>query len=198
MKGRLRPVISKEKEKCVMKTATNKLLAVPALVGVFSLAAATTALGQEADAGASASQRTFTGCVGGAQEFVNGGTQNAPSFRGAGAGILPFSTFSAGASGGAGDQDLYVVTLSGEADNSAAGGFFTVQAQASINGGIFFNMNPNGPNTFLQSTVAETNTMTWCNRFAASNSVVIRVIWNHFGAGTSILDDRTVLVHRSN
>ena len=153
-----------------MKTATKKLLAVPALVGVFSLAAATTALGQEADAGAKATPQTFTGCFGGAQEFVNGGTQNAPSFRGAGAGILPFSTFSAGASGRlAGDTDLYVVTLSGEADNSAAGGGFTVQAQASINGGIFFNMNPNGPNTFLQSTVAETNTMTWCRRIAAAN-----------------------------
>ena len=102
------------------------------------------------------------------------------------------------ASGPAGDQDLYVVTLSGEADNSAAGGFSTLQAQASINGGAFVNMNPSGPNTFLQSTVAETNTMTWCRRIAAANSVVIRVIWQHFGAGVSILDDYTVLVHRSN
>ena len=91
-----------------------------------------------------------------------------------------------------------MVTLSGEADNSAAGGFSTLQAQASINGGAFVNMNPSGPNTFLQSTVAETNTMTWCNRFAATNSVVIRVIGTHVGAGASILDDYTVLVHRSN
>lgn len=177
---------------------TQRLLALSALVGACSLAAVTTALGAEADGGAAASPATFTGCFGGAQEFVNGGTQNAPVFNAAAAAILPFSTFAAGASGGAGDADLYVVTLSGEADNGAAGGGFTVQAQASINGGAFFNMNPNGPNTFLQSTVAETNTMTWCNRIAASNSVVIRIIWGHFGAGTSVLDDYTVLVHRSN
>ena len=177
---------------------TQRLLTLPTLVGVFSLAAATTAWGLEADAGAKASPQTFTGCVGLAQEFVNGGTQNAPVSSNAALAILPFSTFSAGASGAVGDADLYVVTLSGEADNTAAGGGFTVQAQASINGGAFFNMGPNGPNTFLQSTVAETNTMTWCNRFAASNSLVIRVIWSHFGAGVSILDDYTVLVHRSN
>jgi len=185
-----------------MKRTGTLILAVPALVGAFSLIAASTSFGQEADAGAAdagaeASARTFTGCFGGAQEFVNGGTQNVPASN-AGVAVLPFSTFSAGASGPAGDQDLYVVTLSGEADNSAAGGGFTVQAQASINGGAFFNMNPSGPNTFLQSTVAETNTMTWCNRFAATNSVLIRIVWRHFNAGTSILDDYTVLVHRSN
>lgn len=169
-----------------------------AAAAALSIAAATTALAQEAESAASASQRTFVACFGGAQEFVNGGTQNAPSFN-AGVGvILPFSTFAAGASGVGADTDLYVVTLSGEADNSAAGGGFTVQAQASINGGLFFNMSPNGPNTFLQSTVAETNTMTWCNRFRATNNVVIRIIWSQFGPGTAILDDRTVLVHRSN
>ena len=90
------------------------------------------------------------------------------------------------------------MTLSGEGDNSAVGGGFDVQAQASINGGAFFDMAPDGPNTFLQSTVAETNTVTWCNRFRATNSVVIRILWSHFGAGFSILDDYTVLVHRSN
>lgn len=163
----------------------------------FSVAAATTALGAEADGGLKASPQTFAGCFGGIQEFVNGGTQNA-GVATAGIGILPFSTFSAGASGPSGDQDLYVVTLSGEADNTLSGGGFTVQAQASINGGAFFNMNPNGPNTFLQSTVAETNTMTWCNRFGAAQSAVIRIIWSHFGPGSSILDDYTILVHRSN
>ena len=182
----------------MMRTANRRMLAVPALVGAFSLAAATTALGQEADAGAEASQRIFVQCIGGPQEFVNGGTQNAAFASAAALAILPFSTFSVGASGPAGDADLYVVTLSGEADNTAAGGGFTVQAQASVNGGAFFNMNPNGPNTFLQSTVAETNTMTWCHRIAATNSVVIRILWGHFGAGASVLDDYTVLVHRSN
>lgn len=167
-------------------------------VSALCITAATTALGAEADGGATASPATFTGCFGGAQEFVNGGTQNAPVATAAAAAILPFSTFSAGASGAAGDTDLYVVTLSGEADNNAAGGGFTVQAQASVNGGAFFNLNPIGPNTFLQSTVAETNSATWCRRIAATNSVVIRVIWGHFGAGSSILDDYTVLVHRSN
>ena len=165
-------------------------------IGAFSLAAATAAFAQE-NGGASASAETFTGCVGGFQEFVNGGTQNAPSATAAAA-ILPFSTFSAGPAGPAGDADLYVVTLSGEADNTAAGGGFTVQAQASVNGGAFFNLDPIGPNTFLQSTVAETNTATWCRRLAATGSVVIRIIWTHFGPGSSILDDYTVLVHRSN
>ena len=179
------------------RTATQRLLIVPALVGAFSLAAATTALGQEEDAGASASKRTFVDCFGGAQEFVNGGTQNAPSATAAARAILPFSTFGAGASGPAGDTDLYVVTLSGEADNTAGGGFI-VQAQASINGGAFFNMNPNGPNTFLQSTVAETNTMTWCHRIGATNNVVIRILWGKVGGGIAFLDDYTVLVHRSN
>jgi hypothetical protein len=172
-----------------MKRTAIKLLTVPALVGAFSLAAATTALGQEENKGESASARFFVACFGGAQEFVNGGTQNAPSATAAAGVILPFSTFGAGASGVAGDTDLYVVTLSGEADNTAAGGGFTVQAQASVNGGAFFNMNPNGPNTFLQSTVAETNTMTWCRRIAATNNVIIRIIWSHFGAGSAILDD---------
>ena len=59
-------------------------------------------------------------------------------------------------------------------------------------------MNPDGPNTFLQSTVAETNTVTWCNRIGATNSVVIRILWSKFGGGIAILDDYTVLVHRSN
>ena len=168
-----------------MKTAVQRLLAIPALVGAFSLAAGTAALGQEAeaDAGASASQRTFVSCIGGPQEFVNGGTQNAPSATAAALATLPFSTFSAGASGGLGDSDLYVVTLSGEGDNSAVGGGFDVQAQASINGGAFFDMNPDGPNRFLQSTVAETNTVTWCNRFRATNSVVIRIRLEPFQCG---------------
>ena len=109
-----------------MKTATQKMLAVPALVSVFFLAAASTSLGQEADAGAKARQRTFVGCLGGAQEFVNGGTHTAAVATAAALAILPFSTFAAGASGGAGDQDLYVVTLSGEGDNNAAGGGFNV------------------------------------------------------------------------
>jgi hypothetical protein len=166
-------------------------------ISALSLAAATTAWGQE-NGGASASAETFVGCFGGIQEFVNGGTQNAPVASAAAAAILPFSTFAAGAAGPAGDADLYVVTLSGEADNTAAGGGFTVQAQASVNGGAFFDLSPDGPNTFLQSTVAETNTATWCRRLTATNSVVIRILWNHFGAGSSILDDYTVLVHRSN
>src|SRR6187431_864276 len=109
---------------------TRRLLVLPALVGVFSLAAASTSLGQEADAGKSASQKTFTGCVGGAQEFVNGGTQNAPAITAAATAILPFSTFSAGRSGPAGDTDLYVVTLSGEADNTDPG--FTVEPGATV------------------------------------------------------------------
>jgi hypothetical protein len=170
------------------RTAVQRLLTVSAMVGAFSLAAATTALGQDA--------RTFTSCFGAAQEFVNGGTQNAAVASGAALAVLPFSTFSAGASGAAGDTDLYVVTLSGQADNTAGG--FTVQAQASINGGAFFNMNPVGPNIFLQSTVAETNTMTWCNRIGATQSLVIRINWGKFGGGVAILDNYTALVHRSN
>ncbi len=112
------------------RTAIQRLLTVPALVGAFSLAAATTALGQEEDAGRRASAETFVGCFGGAQEFVNGGTQNAPVSSGAALAILPFSTFSGGASGAAGDADLYVVRLSGEADNTVGG--FTVQPASTV------------------------------------------------------------------
>jgi hypothetical protein len=164
------------------------------LVGAFSLAAVPAALGQEE--GGRASNRTFVGCFGANQEFINGGTQNAPVTTTAALALLPFSTFAAGASGGAGDADLYVVTLAGEGDNTAGG--FTVQAQMSVNGGAFFDMSPDGPNTFLESTIAETNSMTWCRRVVATGSATIRIVWGKFGGGTAILDDYTVLVERSN
>ena len=75
------------------------------------------------------------------------------------------------------------MTLSGEADNTAAGGGFEVQAQDSLNGGAFIDMVQTGPNFFLQSTVPETSTMTWCNCFVATNSLRIRIVLVLFRRG---------------
>ena len=54
----------------------------------------------------------------------------------------------AGASGG--NPDTYLITLSGEADNTTAGGLFTVKAQIRIDGGGWTDIFPDGPNTFFE------------------------------------------------
>jgi hypothetical protein len=184
---------SKTMEEFAMtKTLARNLLAVAALAGLFSSTAAMAAEGDRAD-------RVPTFCSGGAQEFINGGTQNAAAAVNVAAGlqIMPFTTFAGGASGAAGDSDLYVATLSGEASGNG-GGFWTAQAQVSVNGGAFFNIDPVGPNTFHQGNLAETHTMTWCRRIAATNTTVFRIVWQKFVAGNAIIDDYTMLVERSN
>ena len=172
-------------------TSTIKFLTLTAALAVFS---STAALAGESDRAG----RVLTFCSGGAQEFINGITQNAAAAVAVGGpAIMPFTTVQGGAAGAAGDSDLYVVTFSGEASGNG-GGFWTAQAQFNVNGGAFFNMDPIGPNTFHQGNLAETHTMTWCRRIAATNATSFRIIWQKFGAGNAVIDDYTMLVERSN
>jgi hypothetical protein len=168
------------------KRAIQKLLRGSTLVGLFSLGTAPNAWAQ-----------TLALCNGGAQEALSGIVQIATASTAAVAfSTLPSSAIEAGASGGATDDDLYKVTLSGEGDNTAGG--FEVQAQFSINGGAFSNMRPVGPATFHSGTNESASSMTWCRRLAASASLRIQIIWRKVGGGTAFLDDYTVLVERSN
>jgi hypothetical protein len=140
----------------------------------------------------------FRTCNGGVQEAVFTNTWNAPVNKaGAALAPVPFTTIPGGASGGAADTDLYTVTFSGEADGTV-GGFWTAQAQVSVNGGAFVDIDPVGPNTFLTGTAAQTHTMTWCRRLAAANSTTFRIVWAKFGGGVAILDDYLMRVERSN
>ena len=171
-------------------TSTIKFLTLTAALAVFS---STAALAAESDRAG----RVLTFCAGGAQEIINGSTQNAPaSVAGIAApAVMPFTTVAGGPSGvGA---DLYVVTFSGEANNTA-GGFWTIQAQVSVGGAAFVDIDPVGPNTFHQGNLAETHTMTWCRRISA-NSTVFRIVWDKIGgaASTAVIDDYTMLVERS-
>ena len=175
---------------------TKKLaLSVLAMATVAGLYSATTAFA--ASDGKAGKVQTI--CTGGAQELVNGTTQNAAAAVNFAAGLqfMPFTTIAGGASGGAGDADLYVVTFSGEA-SATGGNEWTAQAQVSVNGGAFANMDPIGPNTFHNGNSPETHTMTWCRRIAATNTTVFRIVWRKLGAGTAIIDDYTMLVERSN
>ena len=88
------------------------------------------------------------------------------------------------------------MTLSGEANATVAGSFWTAQAQVSVNGGAFVNIDPVGPNTFHTGVVAQTHTMTWCKRLSA-NATTFRVVWSKIGGGVAILDDYLMRVERS-
>ena len=171
-------------------TRTIKFLTLTAALAVFS---STAALAGESGR----ASRVLTFCSGGAQEFINGSTQNAAAAVNVAAGlqIMPFTSVAGGASGG--DSDLYVVTFSGEASGNG-GGFWTVQAQVNVDGGGFVNMDPIGPDTFHQGNPAVTHTMTWCRRINAANTTVFRIVWQKFVAGNAIIDDYTMLVERSN
>jgi hypothetical protein len=139
----------------------------------------------------------FRTCNGGAQEAVFTNTWNAPVNKaGAAPAPIPFTTLPGGGSGGGADTDLYTVTFSAEADGTV-GGFWTAQAQVSVNGGAFVDIDPVGPNTFLTGIDAQTHTMTWCRRLAA-NATAFRIVWAKFGGGVAIADDYLMRVERSN
>jgi hypothetical protein len=135
-------------------------------------------------------------CNGGVQEAVFAQTWNAPVNKaGAALAPVPFTTIPGGPSGAG--SDLYTVTFSGEADGTVAGSFWTAQAQVSVNGGAFVDIDPVGPNTFLTGTAAQTHTMTWCKRLSA-NGTAFRIVWAKLGGGVAILDDYLMRVERSN
>jgi len=140
----------------------------------------------------------FTTCNGGIQEEVFTNTRNAITTK-AGVAVvpIPFTTLSGGPSGAGADADTYTVTFSGEADGTVAGSFWTAQAQVSVNGAAFVNIDPVGPNTYLTGTAAQTHTMTWCKRLVA-NTTVFRIVWAKIGGGVAILDDYLMRVERSN
>jgi hypothetical protein len=142
-----------------------------------------------------------TPCQGGAQEAINGLTRNFLVGIPPGAPApIQNTVINGGASVGPGPtsaDDLYVVTFSAEADNSAAGGGQTVQAEFSVNGGATWAaMPPVGPNTFHQGALQETNTMTWCRRILSPNPVLFRIVSQAFG-GVALYDDYATLVERS-
>jgi hypothetical protein len=142
--------------------------------------------------------KTLVICDGGVQEGILTNTENALfSTASAVAVAIPGTTIPGGASGAAGDSDLYTITLSGEA-SATSGGSWTAQAQVSVNGGAFVNINPVGPNTFHSGNKAQTHTMTWCTRVVATASTSFRVVWAKIGGGLAQLDDYTMRVERSN
>jgi hypothetical protein len=168
-------------------TTFRNLLQAAALAGVVTLAAQTIALAE------------VVTCVGGALEQTIVVTQNDPDTLADTAGnqVLNNSVINAGASGG--NPDTYIVTLSGEADNSTAGGFFSVQAQIRVDNGPWTDINPNSPNTFHQGTLQTTASMTWCTRVQANVQASVRIVWDSVGPGnTATLDDYTVMVQRLN
>lgn len=166
-------------------THAMKLLTATAFTSLFSL---TVVMPSESGA-------VVTRCVGGAQEFVNTITNNAV-FANAGAAIMPFTTLAGGAAGGAGDFDLFTVTLSVQSVNTI--GAWTAQAQVSVNGGAFIPIDPVGPNIMHTGATQETNTMTWCRRLAATNSTDFRIIWVKIGGGVVFADNYLTRVERSN
>jgi hypothetical protein len=139
-----------------------------------------------------------THCSGNAQEFVNHNTRNFPAttsstnFR-----VVPDTFINGFASGPAGDADTYVVTFSAEANMNMAASSWEAQAQYSINGGGWIDMDPVGPNTFHSGNAAETHTMTWCDRLEATISADFRIRWRVTPAGTATADDYTMRVERS-
>jgi len=139
---------------------------------------------------------TLVSCSGGAQEFVSVRTQNAQfSTTSANFVQIPDMLIAGGASGAGADSDLYVVTFAGEADST--GGIWEVQAQVSVNGGAFTNMNPSGPNSFQQGRKSTSPAMTWCQRIVAT-STNFRMVWRKVGGNTALIDDYTMTVTRSN
>jgi hypothetical protein len=166
-----------------MKHALKLLALIPGL----ALVPATAALAQD-DAKAA---KVVTQCIGGAQEFVNGFTNNVAVGVPVG-GTVPASIVPGGPS--VPDSDLYVVTFSAQT-SVPGGGTVTVQAQANIGPfGSFVPIDPVGPNSFHQGAAAETHTMTWCRRIQAANPV-FRIVT---GGAPAVFDDYTTLVHRSN
>ena len=136
-----------------------------------------------------------TRCPGGAQEAVNTLTNNAPVGNGAALAIMPFTTLGGGASGAAGDADVYTVTWSGQSFNTV--GAWTAQAQVSVNGGAFVPIDPVGPNIMHTGATQETNTMTWCRRLVATGGTNFRIVWGKLGGGAVTADNYLTRVERS-
>lgn len=175
---------------------TNKLgqavLATAILFGV-SAAAMPAASAQTERTARTAQNRAIAFCEGFAQEYVNTRTQNtAFSTSSASFVEMPSTRIAGGASG---DIDLYTVTFSGQA-SATGGGYWEIQAQVSINGGPFINMNPNEPDTFHSGNPAQTHTMTWCREI--SGTPTFRIVWRKALGGAAIIDDYTMRVERSN
>ena len=147
--------------------------------------------------GNSVARAVVVTCNGGAHEAVFVVTQNAPTST-TSAVFVPIADaqISAGASGFPGDLDTYIVTFSGESDSSA--GAWEIEAEVSINGGAFVNINPTGPNTFQFGKQTNSPSMTWCTRVQATASAVFRMQWRHINGGTANLDDYTMTVRRFN
>ena len=169
-----------------------------AATGLLGLMLAPAALAEDGEG----QSRAVVGCAGGAQEFVNTITQNAPTSTASTVFVaIVDTTIAGGASGGAADADTYTVTFGGEAD-ATGGDAWNVQARVSVNGGAFTSINPTGPNTFHRGNNARTNSMTWCVRVAAAASTTFRIEWARTdlgpAGGTANLDDYIVQVQRSN
>ena len=167
------------------------------VAGLLSLTAAA-AFAQEGDdarVSRGPAGRAVAFCDGFAQEAILTNTQNSPVSTASAAFVtMPNTTINGGGSGGG--IDLYTVTFSGQA-SATGGGFWEIQAQVSVNGGAFIDMNPNDPNTFHSGNPAQTNTMTWCREIAAA-STQFRIVWRKLGGGAAIVDDYLMRVERSN
>ncbi|MGQ0483825.1 MAG: hypothetical protein ACT4SY_00515 [Hyphomicrobiales bacterium] len=180
-------------------TFVQKLLAVTALAASTAISSAI-ALSDENGGRKAVGERgavsgSLTTCDGGSQEKVVTNTQNAPASTFSSVFVpIPSTTIPGGPSGG--DADTYTVTFSGEAD--ATVGNWEIQAQVSVNGGVFVDMDPVGPNTFHTGTLRETHTMTWCKRLVATSGTTFRAVWKKNGGGAAIVDDYLMRVERSN
>ena len=174
-----------------MKTS-KFVMALAASAGL--LAAVTAATAQVGDTRRAATSRAVGTCDGFAQEAILTNTQTTTQSTVSSTFVtMPSTTIDGGGSGGG--VDLYTVTLSGEA-LTGGGGNYEVQAQVSVDGGPFFNMNPNQPDTFHSSGFRETHTMTWCREIDAG-STTFRIVWRKNGGGTAYIDDYTMRVERS-
>lgn len=175
-----------------MKNTLGHTLLAATLVLGASFLAPSSADAQERTASPS-QNRALAQCQGFAQEFVNTLTQTT-AFSTASPGFveMPSTRIAGGASG---DVDLYTVTFSGQA-SATGGGFWEIQAQVSVSGGPFLNMNPQEPDTFHTGNPAQTHTMTWCREI--SGTPTFRIVWRKAGGGAAIIDDYTMRVERSN
>ncbi len=147
---------------------------------------------------------TASDCDGGSLEGYDARTSSY-TFTKAGASwaLITNAQVSSGPSGSLFDRDTYAVTFSAQANNSQAGTSWLAQAQYAITGGSgWVDMDPVGPVTFHSGSVAQTHTMTWCERLfvpqcsvpGCDTSIVFQIIWYKVGGGNAIVDDFTLQV----
>ena len=178
------------------KSLVQNILGATALIGLFAGPMMTSTYAQDADRrAAGTASRALVFCDGGAQEAIRTNTQtsatltSSPSFV-----TIPNTGINGGGSGGT--TDLYTVTFSGQA-SATGGGFWEIQAQVSVNGGSFTDLNPTEENIFHSGNAAQTHTMTWCREINAS-STQFRIVWRKVGGGTANVDNYVMRVERSN